>query len=85
MDKNKDPMIEIFSGTLWESGMVKSLLQDSEIESFLTNNVINSFVLEPINAAGVKVMISNSDFARAKKIVEDYYRNMKSTSPDETI
>jgi hypothetical protein len=67
MDKNIDPMIEIFSGALWESGIVKSLLQDAEIESFLTNNIINSFVYEPINAEGIKVMISGSDFERAKK------------------
>ena len=77
MDKNIDSIIEIFSGTPWESEMVKSLLQDSEIKSFLKNNTINSYAIEPTFPGGVKVMILNSDYERAKKIVDEYYRNMK--------
>lgn len=57
MDNIKDKIIEVFSGTLWESEMVKSLLQDSEIESFLQNTNLNTYIYEPIQAAGVKVMI----------------------------
>ena len=77
MDINKDSVIEIFSGTLWESELIKSLLQDSEIDSFLKNDVINSYIYEPIYASGVKVMISCSDLEKAKEIVDNYYRNLK--------
>jgi hypothetical protein len=80
MDKNKNTMIEIFSGTLWESEMVKSLLQDAEIESFLKNTVLNSYAFDPIKAEGVKVMISNDDYEKAKIILDDYYRNMNKSS-----
>ncbi len=74
---NTAPVIEIFSGTLWEAELIKSLLRDSEIDSFLKNDVINSYIYEPIIASGVKVMISSSDFEKAKEIVEKYYRNLK--------
>jgi hypothetical protein len=77
MDKNKVSIIEIFSGTLWESEMIKSLLQNAEIESFLKNSVLNSYWYDPISSDGVKVMISSSDSERAKEIVDEYYKNMK--------
>jgi hypothetical protein len=73
---DKDAVIEIFSGTLWEAEMVKSLLQNAEIESYLKNNVVNTYIYDPIYASGVKVMISASDFGGAKEIVDQYYRNM---------
>jgi len=76
MDVNNS-VIEIFSGTPWEAEMIRSLLEDADIESFLKNNVINSYVYDPIYASGVKVMISGSDYKIAKEIVDKYYRNMK--------
>ncbi len=75
--KDNNSIIEIFSGTTWEAEMVKSLLEDSEIRCFLKNNIINTSLLNPIIAEGVKVMISSSDYDRAKRIVDDYYKNMK--------
>jgi hypothetical protein len=84
MDSNKDRIIEVFSGTLWESEMVKSLLQNAEIESFLKNTNLNTYIYEPIQASGVKVMILSSDYEKAKEIIDEYYRNMNnSTSIEE--
>jgi hypothetical protein len=73
----QDEVIEIFSGTPWEAEMVRTLLQDSEIRSFLKNNLVNSYAYDPGLASGVKVMILSSDFNNAKAIVDGYYRNMK--------
>jgi hypothetical protein len=77
MDKNKDSIVEIFSGTPWEAEMVKSLLENAEIESFLKNSALKSYWYDPISSAGVKVMISSSDSERAKEIVDGYYKNLK--------
>jgi len=77
MNENKDTIIEIFSGTLWESEMIRSLLQDSGINSFLKNEVLNSYAYEPTTSGEVKVMISNSDREVAKEIVSTYRTNMK--------
>jgi hypothetical protein len=70
-----DEIIEIYTGTLWESEMITSLLKDSEIQSFLKNNILESYAYEPIYATGVKVMILSSDFDKAKEIVDSYLRN----------
>jgi hypothetical protein len=77
MDNIKDEIIEIFSGTLWEAEMVKSLLLSAEINSFLKNDVINNYAYEPGLTNGVKVMILRSEVESAKSIVDDYYRNLK--------
>ena len=77
MNKNGDAIIEIFSGTPWESEMISGLLLNSGIKSFLKNNVLNSYAIESTFPGGVKVMILESDFDRAKEIVDEYYRNMK--------
>lgn len=76
METDKDKIIEVFSGTLWESEMIKSLFQDAEIESFLKNANLNTYIYEPIQASGVKVMILSSDYEKAKEIVDCYFRNM---------
>ncbi|MGA2406470.1 MAG: DUF2007-related protein [Bacteroidales bacterium] len=85
MDTNKDIIIEVFSGTLWESEMVKSLLQDAEIESFLQNSNLNTYIYEPIQASGVKVMILSSDYEKAREIVDNYFRNMNNDSSTEEL
>jgi hypothetical protein len=77
METFKDEITEIFSGTLWEAELVKSLLLSAEINSFLKNAVMNNYAFEPGLANGVKVMILRSEFERAKSIVDDFYRNMK--------
>jgi hypothetical protein len=76
-DENQDSVIEIFSGTFWEAEMIRSLLENAEIDSFLKNNVVTSYAFEPTPAGEVKVMITGADFERAKEIVASYYKNLK--------
>lgn len=71
-----DKTIEAFSGSIWEAELVKSLLENYEINSFLKHNVITSFALEPIQADNVKVMILEKDKNLAEEVVSDFYRNM---------
>jgi len=76
MQNSKDKVVEIFSGTLWESEMVINLLKDANINSFIKNNVLNTYGYDPIFSSGVKVMILNSDFDTAIEIVNKYCKNM---------
>jgi len=85
MDNDKDIVIEIFSGTLWEAEMVKSLLQDAEIESFIKNSNLNTYIYEPIQASGVKIMILSSDYEKAKEIIDVYYTNMSRGTNSEEL
>ena len=77
MDADNDKAVVIFSGTLWEAEMVRTLLQDAGIGSFLQNSTRNSYDISPIIAGDVKVLILNSDIDDALSIMEDYYMNMR--------
>jgi len=75
---NKDQEIypvEIFDGNDWEASMVKSLLDNAEIESFIKDEKMG--VLAPWNVAGggagsVKIFVSNVDQEKAKEVIEQY-------------
>lgn len=75
---NKDQEIypvEVFDGNDWEASMVKSLLDNAEIESFIKDEKMG--VLAPWNVAGggagsVKIFVSNVDYEKAKEVIEQY-------------
>lgn len=75
---NKDQEIypvEVFDGNQWEVSLVKSLLDNAEIESFLNDERMG--VLVPWNVAGggagpVKIFVSNVDCEKAKEVIEQY-------------
>ena len=83
MDNKEDKIIEVFSGTLWESEMITTLLKEEGIESFLKNSVLNTYAYNPVFSQEVKVMISESDFEKGKKIVDSYCVN-RNNNPDGT-
>jgi len=76
-NKEIEPVL-IFAGTNWEAGVVKSLLENAEIEAFLKDELMG--MLEPwVSAAGgagaVKVFVSSSDFELASEIVNEFVKN----------
>jgi len=67
--------VEVFDGTQWEASLVKSLLDNAEIESFLNDERMG--VLAPWNVAGggagsVKISVSSVDLERAKEVIAQY-------------
>ncbi len=78
-NKENNP-IEIYAGTILEAGMVKSLLESSDIKAYLKDEImgtLNPWYVVPGGAGAVKVIISSLDFERAKLIVEEYENNIK--------
>lgn len=70
-------MIEIFDGNSFQAQMVKNLLENEGIESFLKDEIIaRSPIFRP--EGGVRVMISELDFEKAKWIVDEYEKSQKS-------
>ena len=77
MKKSDDisPVI-IFSGSMWEAGMVKSLLDDAEIECFMNDGNRSGYYPVSFDANGVtKIVVSNKDEEQARLIVEDFKKN----------
>ncbi|HSN50198.1 MAG TPA: DUF2007-related protein [Bacteroidales bacterium] len=83
---NKDESItpvDVFSGTIWEVEMVKSLLENAEIEAFLKDE--NTGTLAPWYTAGggagsVTVVVSSLDYDNAIEIVNQYLKNIRAGS-----
>lgn len=67
--------VEVFDGNQWEASLVKSLLDNAEIESFLKDERMG--VLVPWNVAGggagaVKIFVSSLDYEKAIEVINQY-------------
>jgi len=72
--------VEVFDGTAWQAGIVRSMLEDSGIEAFITDEIMgsmNPWYTAPGGAGSVKVFVSNLDYDKARNIVDEYEKNMK--------
>ena len=77
-NKEQDP-VEVFSGNAWQAGMVKSMIENAEIEAFLVDEVMgtmNPWWTAPGGAGSIKVMVAVADYDMAKSIVSEYENNM---------
>ena len=77
---NEIQPVEVFEGTNWKAGMVKSLLENAEIETFLADEIIgtlNPWWTSPGGAGSLKVFVSSKDYENAKIIVAEYEKNLK--------
>jgi hypothetical protein len=68
---------EVFDGTAWEAGLLKSILEDNEIETILKDASFAPWNLFPVRSGTVKVFVAMKDFERAKTVVEEFIINMK--------
>jgi hypothetical protein len=68
---------EVFDGTAWEAGLLKSILEDNEIETILREASFAPWNLFPVRSGTVKVFVALKDFERSKILVEEFYKNMK--------
>ena len=66
-------LIETYDGTLFQAQMVKNLLKNEGVESILKDEIIGARGGNIWRqAGGVKVIISDLDYERAKLIVDRY-------------
>jgi hypothetical protein len=69
---------EVFAGTPWEAALIKSLLENAEIQAFLKDDIygtLEPWVAAPGGAGAIKVIVSSVDVEKAKQVVDDYENN----------
>ena len=77
MTTSNDP-VDVFAGTAWEAALVKSLLENAEIEVFLKDEIRGTMAPWHISPGGtdpVKVVVSGADFEKAMEVVRDFENN----------
>jgi len=76
--------VEVFAGTAWEAALVKSLLENAEIETFLKDEIRGTMTPWNVSPGGtdpVKVVVSSRDVEKAKLVVDDYKKSLGQKNP----
>ncbi|MCT4601419.1 MAG: DUF2007 domain-containing protein [Marinifilum sp.] len=77
MNNTKTKPIEIYAGSSWKVELLKTILEDNNIKSFVKDKFIGT--LTPHYSAGgvgaVKLCISSGDLERAKPFVKEFEKN----------
>jgi hypothetical protein len=72
--------VEVFAGTAWEAALVKSLLENADIEAFLKDEIRGTTMpwqVSPGGICAVKVVVSSENLTLAKQVVEEFEANQK--------
>jgi hypothetical protein len=71
-------LVELYEGTLFECQMIKNLLENEGIESILNNEIIGARggdLFRP--AGGVKIIVSDNNYDKAKMVVDEFEKARK--------
>lgn len=77
---NENEPVVVFSGNAWQAGLLKSLLENAEIEAFLKEEIIgtlNPWWTAPGGVGSVKVVVDPTDYDKAMLIVNEFESNMR--------
>jgi len=72
--------VEVFAGTAVQAILVKSLLENAEIEAFLKDEFTGTLYpwhTTPGGAGAVKIFVSSVDHEKARIVVAEYESNLK--------
>ena len=76
--QNIEP-VEVFAGTAVQASMVKSLLENAEIDAYLKDEftgVLYPWHTSPGGVGAVKVYVSSDNLEKAMQVVEAYESNL---------
>ena len=78
-DKEINP-VEVFAGTAVQATLVKSLLENAEIDAYLKDEFSGTLYpwhTTPGGVGAVKVFVSSVDNEKARIVVDEYESNLK--------
>jgi hypothetical protein len=76
-DKKEIVPVEVFMGIAWEAEMVKNMLENEGIESFIKDDIIGTiapFYTTP-GLGSVKLVVSSDDYEKAMAVVTEFQQN----------
>jgi hypothetical protein len=82
-DKDLAPY-EVFEGSAWEAGLLKSILEDNDIETYITEAYSLPWNSLPVKGAAAKVFVALKYLVQAKAIVDEFYSNMEQENKDDS-
>lgn len=78
--QESDPVV-VWSGTVWEAGLLKTVLENEDIETFLKDEImgtLNPWWTSPGGAGSVSLVVSKGNEAKALIIIKEFERRGKS-------
>jgi len=75
-EKNQAPY-QVFEGSAWEAGLLKSILDDNEIEAIMTEVYSLPWNTIPTKGASAKVFVALENLEQARDIVNEFISNMQ--------
>jgi hypothetical protein len=66
-ERDNTPLVEVFTGSLWEVELVKGLLESNGIESVVKDGIMG--VLAPYISPEASALVSESDYERAMEVI----------------
>jgi hypothetical protein len=78
--KNGSEPVEIFAGTAVQASLVKSLLENAEIDAYLKDEFTGVLYPWHSSAGGVgavKVFVSGENYEAARLVVDEFESNLK--------
>ena len=73
--------VEVFDGKQWQAMLVKSLLENAEIETFLKDERMGILVPWNVDGGGagpIKIFVSSLDAEKAREVIAQYEQAEKS-------
>jgi hypothetical protein len=67
--------MEVYAGTMMQAEMVRVLLNDSGIETYMKDSIMGTLVPWHVSPGGsnpVKVLVATPDYEKARYIVAEY-------------
>lgn len=74
MKEDKTKLIEVYTGSLWEAELVKTMLGDNGVEAVTKDALIPNLTLSAI-IVDVAVLVNEKDYEPAMEVVRAYEKN----------
>ncbi|HBZ25438.1 MAG TPA: hypothetical protein DEO54_04255 [Rikenellaceae bacterium] len=72
-----DSIVELYAGDLWECEILKTLLNDRDIDCFLRNDIRAAYGPLGSLAQSVRIMVRDTDLSTAQEVVTEFLENRK--------